>query len=75
MQNPLGEEAQDVQIPEETLIFFKDTLESAETARRMKNYHHCFEHYNVPGFLRTSSPVVPRTGNPGGRHFSQKIFS
>lgn len=37
----------DVHIPEETLVFFKDTLESAETARRMKNYHHCFEHYNV----------------------------
>jgi tetratricopeptide (TPR) repeat protein len=47
VQNPLGEDAQDVHIPEETLVFFKDTLESAETARRMKNYHHCFEHYNV----------------------------
>lgn len=47
VQNPLGEGSLDVHIPEETLVFFKDTLESAETARRMKNYHHCFEHYNV----------------------------
>jgi len=42
-----AEQAKDVEIPEDTLIFLKETLESAETARRMKNYHHCFEHYNV----------------------------
>merc|ERR1712226_1335972 len=35
-----------VEIPEDTLIFLKETLEKAETARRMKNYQHCFESYN-----------------------------
>lgn len=37
----------DVNIPEETMLFLKETLESAETARRQKNFHHCFEHYNL----------------------------
>jgi len=44
---PLEQDTKELDIPEETLIFLKETLESAETARRMKNYHHCFEHYNV----------------------------
>lgn len=46
-RGPSDAEAKEVEIPEDTLIFLKETLESAETARRMKNYHHCFEHYNV----------------------------
>lgn len=29
------------------MTFLKETLESAETARRQKNIHHCFEHYNL----------------------------
>lgn len=37
----------DVDIPEETLVFLKETLETAESARRGKNYQHCFESYNV----------------------------
>merc|ERR1711974_277123 len=40
------QEKKDVNIPEETLIFLKETLESAETARRSKNYQRCFESYN-----------------------------
>merc|ERR1712032_887826 len=28
-------------------IFLKETLETAESARRSKNYQHCFESYNV----------------------------
>lgn len=46
-ENPLEFETKDVDIPEETLIFLKETLETAETARRSKNYQHCFESYNV----------------------------
>jgi len=45
--NPLEQESKDLDIPEETLIFLKETLETAETARRSKNYQHCFESYNV----------------------------
>merc|ERR1740130_1874628 len=40
-------ETKDVDIPEDTLIFLKETLETAETARRLKNYQHCFERYNA----------------------------
>jgi len=46
-ENPLEFETKDVDIPEETLIFLKETLETAESARRSKNYQHCFESYNV----------------------------
>merc|ERR1719446_1229744 len=46
-ENPMEQETKDVDIPEETLIFLKETLETAETARRSKNYQHCFESYNV----------------------------
>merc|ERR1719188_2053340 len=46
-ENPLEQETKDVAIPEETLIFLKETLETAESARRSKNYQHCFESYNV----------------------------
>eukprot|EP00747_Dinoflagellata_sp_TGD_P168980 gnl/TRDRNA2_/TRDRNA2_196716_c0_seq1.p1 gnl/TRDRNA2_/TRDRNA2_196716_c0~~gnl/TRDRNA2_/TRDRNA2_196716_c0_seq1.p1 ORF type:complete len:484 (-),score=119.59 gnl/TRDRNA2_/TRDRNA2_196716_c0_seq1:66-1448(-) len=45
--SPLETETKDADIPEETLIFLKETLETAETSRRMKNYQHCFESYNV----------------------------
>lgn len=41
------EESNDVEIPEETLVFLKETLEVAETARRASNYQHCFESYNT----------------------------
>merc|ERR1719159_2359533 len=41
------EDAKDLDLPEDTLMFVKETLESAESARRAKNYHHCFESYNV----------------------------
>jgi len=41
------QESKDVEIPEDTLIFLKETLETAETARRLKNYQHCFERYNA----------------------------
>jgi tetratricopeptide (TPR) repeat protein len=40
------QETEDVDIPEATLIFLKETLETAEIARRSKNYQHCFESYN-----------------------------
>jgi tetratricopeptide (TPR) repeat protein len=47
-ENPMDQtETKDVDIPEATLIFLKETLETAETARRSKNYQHCFESYNV----------------------------
>merc|ERR1719446_464596 len=46
-ENPMEQETKDVDIPEETLSFLKETLETAETARRSKNYQHCFESYNV----------------------------
>jgi tetratricopeptide (TPR) repeat protein len=38
---------QDVDIPEETLLFFKETLESAESARSVGSYQQCFEAYNT----------------------------
>lgn len=41
------QESKDVEIPEETLVFLKETLEVAETARRAANYQHCFESYNT----------------------------
>jgi len=44
--SPDQQEKKDVSIPEETLIFLKETLESAESARRAKNYQRCFESYN-----------------------------
>jgi len=47
VQDADGEMHQDVSIPEDTMTFLKQTLESAETARRQKNFHHCFEHYNL----------------------------
>uniref|UniRef100_A0A6U6PGJ7 Tetratricopeptide repeat protein 29 n=1 Tax=Zooxanthella nutricula TaxID=1333877 RepID=A0A6U6PGJ7_9DINO len=40
-------EARDVDIPEETLVFLKETLEAAESARRAANYQQCFENYNT----------------------------
>lgn len=40
-------EVQNIQIPEETLIFLKETLEAAESARRSSNYQNCFESYNT----------------------------
>lgn len=46
-ENGPEQESKDVDIPEETLIFLKETLETAEIARRSKNYQHCFESYNV----------------------------
>jgi tetratricopeptide (TPR) repeat protein len=46
-ENSSEQETKDVDIPEETLIFLKETLETAESARRNKNYQHCFESYNV----------------------------
>jgi len=47
-ENNLAEsEAKDVVIPEETLMFLKETLEVAESARRSSNYQHCFESYNT----------------------------
>merc|ERR1719272_2490636 len=46
-ESPTEAETKDVDIPEETLIFLKETLETAESARRAKNYQHCFESYNV----------------------------
>jgi len=46
-ENPTEQETKDVDIPEETLVFLKETLETAESARRSKNYQHCFESYNV----------------------------
>eukprot|EP00440_Ansanella_granifera_P062859 gb/GFBE01068160.1/.p1 GENE.gb/GFBE01068160.1/~~gb/GFBE01068160.1/.p1 ORF type:complete len:435 (+),score=153.89 gb/GFBE01068160.1/:1-1305(+) len=39
-------EAKDVFIPEETLVFLKETLEQAESARRTRSYLQCFESYN-----------------------------
>jgi len=45
-ENPLEQESEEVEIPEDTLIFLKETLETAESARRNKNYQHCFESYN-----------------------------
>ncbi|CAJ1350316.1 unnamed protein product [Effrenium voratum] len=41
-----SEEVKDVVIPEETLIFLKETLEQAETARRLRSYLQCYESYN-----------------------------
>lgn len=41
------QESPHVEIPEETLVFLKETLEMAESARRAKNYQHCFESYNA----------------------------
>lgn len=38
--------AKEVCIPEETLVFLKETLETAESARRGRNYQHCFESYS-----------------------------
>jgi len=46
-ETSLEVESKDVDIPEETLVFLKETLETAESARRAKNYQHCFESYNV----------------------------
>lgn len=47
-ENPLDEKnGKDLDIPEDTLIFFKETLETAETARRLRNYQTCFENYNT----------------------------
>jgi tetratricopeptide (TPR) repeat protein len=48
-ENPLEQqqEAKDVEIPEETLIFLKETLETAESARRQRSYQSCFENYNT----------------------------
>mmetsp|Transcript_6863 Transcript_6863/g.12102 ORF Transcript_6863/g.12102 Transcript_6863/m.12102 type:complete len:475 (+) Transcript_6863:75-1499(+) len=40
-------EPKDAQISEDTLIFLKETLEAAESARRAKTYQNCFESYNV----------------------------
>jgi tetratricopeptide (TPR) repeat protein len=40
------QESKHVDIPEETLIFLKETLETAEMARRHKTYQQCFENYN-----------------------------
>lgn len=45
--NSSEEESKHVEIPEETLVFLKDTLETAEMSRRNKNFQHCFESYNV----------------------------
>merc|ERR1719188_1670604 len=45
--SPSEQEAKDVDIPEDTLIFLKETLETAESARRNKHYQHCFESYNT----------------------------
>mmetsp|Transcript_105686 Transcript_105686/g.187947 ORF Transcript_105686/g.187947 Transcript_105686/m.187947 type:complete len:427 (-) Transcript_105686:97-1377(-) len=44
-QNP-DVEVKDVAIPEETLVFLKETLEQAESARRQGSYLQCFESYN-----------------------------
>eukprot|EP00930_Biecheleria_cincta_P101103 TRINITY_DN92738_c0_g1_i1.p1 TRINITY_DN92738_c0_g1~~TRINITY_DN92738_c0_g1_i1.p1 ORF type:complete len:408 (-),score=117.24 TRINITY_DN92738_c0_g1_i1:109-1332(-) len=44
-QNP-DVEVKDVPIPEETLVFLKETLEQAESARRARSYLQCFESYN-----------------------------
>lgn len=41
------QESKDYELPEETLIFLKETLEVAESARRAVNYQHCFESYNT----------------------------
>jgi len=43
---PRQGESKDIDFPEETLIFLKETLESAESARRGGNYQMCFESYN-----------------------------
>lgn len=40
------DEVKDVVIPEETLIFLKETLEQAESARRLRSYLQCYESYN-----------------------------
>mmetsp|Transcript_48171 Transcript_48171/g.111601 ORF Transcript_48171/g.111601 Transcript_48171/m.111601 type:complete len:401 (-) Transcript_48171:140-1342(-) len=45
-ENPLEQEPKEVEFPENTLIFLKDTLETAESARRAGNYQPCFEGYN-----------------------------
>jgi len=45
--SPVEQEAKDIEIPEDTLIFLKETLEAAESARRAKHYQHCFESYNT----------------------------
>jgi len=39
-------ESKDLDLPEDTLIFLKETLESAESARRASQYQVCFEAYN-----------------------------
>mmetsp|Transcript_77118 Transcript_77118/g.160552 ORF Transcript_77118/g.160552 Transcript_77118/m.160552 type:complete len:495 (-) Transcript_77118:48-1532(-) len=40
-------ESKDVEIPDETLSFLKETLEAAESARRGAKYQQCFESYNT----------------------------
>jgi len=37
----------DVEIPEQTLVFLKETLETAEGAHRGENYKDCFENYGA----------------------------
>jgi len=37
----------DVEIPEQTLVFLKETLETAEGAHRAENYKDCFESYGT----------------------------
>lgn len=44
---PGEQEGKGFELPEETLIFLKETLEVAESARRAVNYQHCFESYNT----------------------------
>jgi len=44
--NSSEQESKHVDIPEDTLIFLKETLETAEMARRHKTYQQCFENYN-----------------------------
>jgi len=44
-EGSLDEEATDVEIREDTLIYLKETLESAESAHRNSNYQHCYENY------------------------------
>jgi len=41
-----AEPKEDVKIPEETLVYLKETLEAAETGRRGGNHQLCFENYN-----------------------------
>jgi len=40
------DEVKDVVIPEDTLLFLKETLEQAESARRLRSYLQCYESYN-----------------------------